>query len=102
LVSFPIIFNEIENKYFIQIESMLIEILTPEKKIFTGDAKLVKVPGTNGSFEVMDKHAPIISTLAEGQLKIITQDDQIKNFLVKGGVLEVKNNHVIILVDELT
>lgn len=87
--------------FFTQVENMVIEILTPEKKIFSGDAKLVKVPGENGSFEVMDKHAPIISTLAEGPLKIITQDDQTRNFQVKGGVLEVKNNHVIILVEEL-
>jgi F-type H+-transporting ATPase subunit epsilon len=81
---------------------MFLEILTPEKKVFAGETKLFKVPGTNGSFEVMDKHAPIISTLDEGQLKIITKDDQTKVFFVKGGVLEVKNNHAILLVEELT
>lgn len=80
---------------------MFLEILTPEKKVFSGDIKLVKVPGSSGSFEIMHKHAPLISTIDSGSLKVITQDDVVKIFDVRGGVVEVKNNHVIVLVEEL-
>lgn len=80
---------------------MFLEILTPEKKLFAGEAKLIKVPGSEGSFELMNKHAPIISSLAEGSVKIVTNDDQSQYFNVSGGVLEMKDNKVIILVEKL-
>ncbi|NJO69714.1 MAG: ATP synthase F1 subunit epsilon [Bacteroidetes bacterium] len=80
---------------------MFLEILTPEKKLFAGNTKLVSIPGTEGSFELLDKHAPIISTLAEGAIKIITPEDQSQFFKIKGGVVEMKENRVIILVEEL-
>ncbi len=50
---------------------MQLEIITPEKKIYTGDIKLVQVPGSKGSFEILNNHAPIISTLEKGEIKII-------------------------------
>ncbi len=80
---------------------MFLEILTPEKKLFSGETKLIKVPGSEGSFELMNKHAPIISSLAEGPIKIVTPDDQSQHFNVSGGVLEMKDNKVIILVEKL-
>jgi F-type H+-transporting ATPase subunit epsilon len=80
---------------------MFLEILTPEKKLFVGEAKLIKVPGSEGSFELMNKHAPIISSLSEGSVKIVTNDDQSQYFNVSGGVLEMKDNKVIILVEKL-
>jgi F-type H+-transporting ATPase subunit epsilon len=80
---------------------MFLEILTPEKKLYSGNTKLIKVPGADGSFELMDKHAPIISSLSEGPIKVITPEDQTQNFNVKGGVVEMKDNRVIILVEEL-
>jgi F-type H+-transporting ATPase subunit epsilon len=80
---------------------MFLEILTPEKKLFSGETKLIKVPGSEGSFELMNKHAPIISSLSEGSIKIITPEDQSQNFNVSGGVLEMKDNKVIILVEKL-
>lgn len=79
---------------------MFLEILTPEKRLYSGESKLVKVPGTDGSFELMDKHAPIISTLSEGFIKVITPDDAPRIFNVSGGVLEMKDNRVIILVEK--
>ncbi len=53
---------------------MKLEIITPEKRLFDGKVKLVKVPGAAGSFEILKNHAPIISTLTEGTIKVITED----------------------------
>jgi F-type H+-transporting ATPase subunit epsilon len=50
---------------------MQIEILTPEKKLFSGDAYGIQLPGVNGSFEVLEKHAPMVSALASGAIKIL-------------------------------
>lgn len=92
------------DNFFVLIEnckSMFLEILTPEKKLFSGETKLIKVPGSEGSFELMNKHAPIISSLSEGSIKIITPEDSSRFFNVSGGVLEMKDNKVIILVEKL-
>jgi F-type H+-transporting ATPase subunit epsilon len=80
---------------------MYLEILTPSKKVFTGDIKLIKVPGSDGWFEVMENHAAIISTLKEGSIKIITADDQTQNFGIQSGVIQVLKNEVIVLVESL-
>jgi F-type H+-transporting ATPase subunit epsilon len=80
---------------------MYLEILTPGKKVFTGDIRLIKVPGSNGSFEVMNNHAPIISTLDEGNIKIITMENQTQTFGIKGGVIQVLKNQIIVLAESL-
>lgn len=69
--------------------------------VFSGDIKLLKVPGSNGSFEVMNNHAPIISTLQEGDLKIVTEDNQSQIIKIKGGVVQVLKNQVIVLAESL-
>jgi F-type H+-transporting ATPase subunit epsilon len=74
-----------------------VEILTPEKMLYSGEADLVKVPGTKGSFEILKKHAPLISTLEKGQIKIIEKNDQPVLFDISGGVVEVHKNVVTIL-----
>ena len=73
------------------------EIITPDRKLFTGEVKLIQVPGTKGSFEILKNHAPIISTLKQGTIKIIDQQDQEEFYDILGGVIEVKKNKVIIL-----
>jgi ATP synthase, F1 epsilon subunit (delta in mitochondria) len=80
---------------------MHLEVLTPGKMVFSGDIKLIKVPGSNGSFEVMNNHAPIISTLQEGDLKIVTEDNQSQVIKIKGGVVQVLKNQVIVLAESL-
>lgn len=80
---------------------MYLEILTPSKRVFSGEIKLVKVPGSAGSFEVMENHAAIISTLEEGTVKVITDDDQTKEFSINGGVIQVVKNQVILLAESL-
>ncbi len=76
---------------------MFLEIITPDRKLFTGEVKLVQVPGTKGSFEILKNHAPIISSLEKGTVKIIDQQDQEDFFDIEGGVIEVKKNKIIIL-----
>ena len=49
---------------------MLLDILTPEKLLFEGEVKSIKLPGTNGEFEILNNHAPIISTLSKGDIYI--------------------------------
>jgi len=80
---------------------MHLEIITPDKKVYEGEIKLVKVPGSNGSFEVLKYHAPIISTLDNGEIKIIDKSDKTTHFTIGGGVIEVNNNEIIILAESV-
>jgi F-type H+-transporting ATPase subunit epsilon len=76
---------------------MNLEIITPEKRLFEGKIKLVQVPGKKGSFEVLKNHAPIISTLSKGIIKIITDKDKKEIILINSGIIEVKSNNITIL-----
>ncbi len=78
---------------------MTLEIISPGKKIFSGKVKLVQVPGKKGAFEILNNHAPIISTLSAGKVKIVTPDDEKNFFDITGGIVEVANNNIIILVN---
>jgi F-type H+-transporting ATPase subunit epsilon len=80
---------------------MQLEIITPDQKIFTGEVKLVKVPGSKGSFEILKNHAPIISTLDKGEIKIINLQDRVSYYEISGGVIEVKQNNIIILAESV-
>jgi len=74
---------------------MTVEILTPDKKLFSGESIAVTVPGTSGSFTVLKGHAPIVSTLEPGS--IIVKSDRDQTFQISGGVIEVLEDSVIIL-----
>ncbi|MCX7986092.1 MAG: ATP synthase F1 subunit epsilon [Bacteroidales bacterium] len=77
---------------------MHLEIISPGKKIFSGKVKSVLVPGKKGAFEILNNHAPIISTLSSGKVKVVSHDDE-KTFIdIAGGVVEVVNNNITILV----
>ena len=78
---------------------MYLEIVTPEEKLFTGDVKLVQLPGSKGSFEMLRNHAPIISTLESGSIKLITLEGKELFFEIKGGVIEGSNNKIIVLAE---
>ncbi len=78
---------------------MNLQIITPDKKIYDGEVKLVQVPGSKGSFQILRNHAPIISTLDKGDVKIIDGDDRTSFIAIGGGVIEVKNNEIIILAE---
>jgi len=76
---------------------MKLKIITPETSLFEGDVKLVQVPGEKGRFAVLKNHAPIISTLEKGVIRIITSDNKKELLEINSGIIEVKANHIIIL-----
>jgi len=76
-----------------------LEIVTPEKKLFAGDIKLIRLPGSKGSFEILNMHAPIISTLEKGQIKVVEENGSEQFFEVNRGIVECVDNNVIVLVD---
>ena len=78
---------------------MKVEILTPEKSVFDGEARLVSLPGSDGSLGILNNHAPLITTLAEGIVKVEDADGKVQEFSVKGGTVEVLNNRVIVLAE---
>jgi len=78
---------------------MYLEIITPEKLLFAGEIKLIKLPGISGSFEIMTNHAPIISILTPGKIKVRETNDIVSYFEINGGLVEASNNKVKVLVD---
>lgn len=94
---------------------MQLEIITPEVEILKGDAEAVQFPGLDGSFQVLNGHAPIISALSEGEVKVnLTEalDDEtwksdlirkdgenVIRVAIKGGVMEMLNNKIIVLAE---
>lgn len=77
---------------------MHLEILTPEKKVFEGDVNIITFPGADGSFQVMDHHAPLISLLKDGVVEYKSKDAT-QSLNITGGVVEVLKNKVIVLAD---
>lgn len=78
---------------------MHLEIITPDKKVFEGEVKLIKLPGTKGTFEILNNHAPILSTLEKGTIKIQDENGKELFFEVDGGVIENKSNKIIVLIE---
>ena len=79
---------------------MFLEIITPDKKIFAGEVTSVQVPGSMGQFQMLKNHAPIISTLINGKVNVKT-DKETLSFNVKGGVVEMLNNKVVVLAESV-
>jgi F-type H+-transporting ATPase subunit epsilon len=80
---------------------MLVEIVTPDKTVYSGEAKLIQVPGHNGLFEILKNHAPIISTLGKGRIKIEEESGQVLFFEIDGGIIENKDNKIIVLAESV-
>jgi F-type H+-transporting ATPase subunit epsilon len=96
---------------------MHLEIITPEAKLFSGEAHSVQLPGANGSFQVLNNHAPVISSLIKGIVRVELSDnkesyepmegliekdknsDKHINIHIKGGVIEMQNNKIIVLAE---
>jgi F-type H+-transporting ATPase subunit epsilon len=91
---------------------MILEIVTPEMTLFKGEVESVSVPGINGQFQMLDNHAPVVSLLAKGAIRIFgsvqleesvadlfIKADGTTNFAITGGVLEMKDNKAIVLAD---
>ena len=79
---------------------MNLEILTPERKLFSGDVYGVQLPGVTGSFEVLEKHAPLVGALKAGRLKVLKdKNNHLVFFNIQSGFVEVINNKVTVLVE---
>jgi len=80
---------------------MELEILTPEKKLFSGNVYGVQLPGIDGSFEILEKHAPLVSALGAGNVKVLNDKsgNNTTSYQVNGGFIEVLNNKVVVLVE---
>ena len=79
---------------------MELEILTPERKLFSGEVYGVQLPGISGSFEILDKHAPLVSALKAGKIKILKdKSGTAVVYTINGGFAEVLNNKVAVLVE---
>lgn len=76
---------------------MHLNIITPEQTLFDGEVKSVSLCGTDGKFQILDRHAPIISALAKGEIRIVDTDDKRISFEIKGGLLEMSKNRIQIL-----
>ncbi len=81
---------------------MRLDIVTPDQKVYSGNVTLVKVPGSKGSFEILHNHAPIISSLDKGEIKIIDEENNTIFFDIKGGLIEVKHNQITVLAKNLS
>ncbi|MCQ2261457.1 MAG: hypothetical protein MJZ77_08725 [Bacteroidales bacterium] len=77
---------------------MKVKITKPDSTLFEGEAKLLQLPGTGGLFEILPNHAPIISSLTQGTLRLITEEDETKTFDIRGGVMKGQKNDILILV----
>jgi len=75
---------------------MTVNILTPDKQLYEGEATYIGLPGSDGSLGILSHHAPLITTLRKGEITLKTDDEEM-TFDVNGGTVEVLNNHVTIL-----
>ncbi|MEM1405664.1 MAG: ATP synthase F1 subunit epsilon [Bacteroidota bacterium] len=80
---------------------MFLEIVTPAKKVFEGEVSVITFPGVDGQFQVLNDHAPLVSTLKAGQMKYKDGKNE-STIEITGGVVEVLHNKVIVLADGLT
>jgi len=76
-----------------------LEIITPEQVLFSGDIKIIKLPGALGSFVILRNHAPLISTLIKGKIKVKEMNGLITYFEINSGLVEVSNNEIKVLVE---
>lgn len=83
---------------------MLLEILTPEKRIYSGEVYGVQLPGISGLFEVLNRHAPMVSALTNGKVKVLSNAKGTNNlhFSISGGFVEVLDNKATVLVEGAT
>lgn len=79
---------------------MHLEIITPDKKVFAGEANAVTFPGTEGQFQVLNNHAPLVSTLGVGDVVVETAAAK-QTYRIDGGVVEVLKNRVLVLAEAI-
>ena len=77
---------------------MKIKITKPDATLFEGEAKLVQLPGAGGKFEILENHAPIISALEAGDIRIVGTDNAEQTFAIRGGIVKGQQNDLMLLV----
>ncbi len=80
---------------------MFLEIVTPDEKVFEGEVISASFPGSDGSFQILNNHAPMVSTLGKGDIRYTQEKKDEILILVEGGVVEVMNNKVNVLVEKI-
>ncbi len=83
---------------------MFIEIVTPDEKVFEGEVESAILPGIDGSFQVLNNHAPLVSTLGKGALtirRIVEKRPEEIEMKIEGGAIEVLNNKVVVLAEKI-
>jgi F-type H+-transporting ATPase subunit epsilon len=78
---------------------MTLEVITPEKAIFSGKVSLVQLPGSSGSFEILNNHAPLVASLKKGSIKVKDIDNKVSFIEINGGTVQVEDNVILILAD---
>ena len=78
---------------------MVLEIITPANTLFTGEVSLVQLPGIDGLFEILKSHAPLVSALKEGRVKVVDEQNQEQFFDIRGGVVEVSKDKILLLAE---
>jgi F-type H+-transporting ATPase subunit epsilon len=75
---------------------MQLEILTPDKSLYSGEVEVVTLPGSNGQFQILKDHAALVASLGEGMIRIKTAKGE-EQVAINGGVVEVLNNKIVVL-----
>lgn len=78
---------------------MLLDIITPDAKLYSGNVTSVILPGIDGDLGVLNNHAPLITALKKGTISIIKETGENESFETNGGIVEVLNNKVIVLAE---
>ena len=77
---------------------MMVEITTPDKEIFSGNASMVNLPGVDGSFGILENHANMVAALKKGVIKLVSEGETLC-FEINGGVVEILKNKISILAE---
>ena len=80
---------------------MQLEIVTPDSKVYEGEITSIALPGIDGSFQILNNHAPIVSALGTGKMKVVDSENQTQEYTISGGVVEMNNNKVIVLAESI-
>ena len=80
---------------------MNLEIVTPNSKVYEGEITSIALPGIDGSFQILNNHAPIVSALCTGKMTVIDADSQTQEYTISGGVVEMNDNKVIVLAESV-
>ncbi|MCU7496404.1 MAG: F0F1 ATP synthase subunit epsilon [Ignavibacteria bacterium] len=82
-------------------KELFLEVVTPSKVAYAGNIKSVTIPGTMGSFQVLYNHAPLISSIEIGPVKIVEENGSVRFFAISGGTVEVKDNKILVLAESI-